>query len=280
MLRILFILALALSGSVRLQADPPAFDVVSIKRAEPGARGTPPMAIAELVALCSARLNQYRCSGVTTRSLVRVAFPGADGVQLPMSQIVGGPDWIRTIQFNVEAKMAEGATLSLSDVPRLVRAMLEDRFKLVAHTEPRPFPVYVLVNARGDGSPGPQLKPSTTDCAPLPKDAPAPPAGMPVERRCFGGIFRPGTIQSANATMADLVRSLTNFSGDSRIVVDLTGLTGKFDLELRWSADPAQPSDLPPLVTAIQEQLGLKLEPRTEALPALVIDHIEPPSPN
>jgi len=253
---------------------------VSIKVAEPGARGTPPLRLVELVAICSTRLNRFSCAGSTGRGLVRLAFPGDDGFQRPMSLIVGGPDWFSTTQFNIDARMAEGSTLTPADAPRLLRGVLEDRFKLKAHIEPRPFPVYALVRARADGALGPKIRPSTTDCPPLPKDAPAPPPGMPVETRCFGGTFRSGLIQSGKATIADLVRSLTNFNGDGRIVIDRTGLSGKFELDLRWSADPSQPSDDPPLVTAIQEQLGLKLEPRTEQVPAVIIDHAEQPTPN
>ena len=227
-------------------------------------------------------VNRFNCSGATTRGLVRIAFPGDDGTELPMSQIVGGPDWMNTMQFNIAATTAPGATLTPAQARGPVRVLLEDRFKLRAHMEARPFPVYALVKARNDGSLGPQLRPFTTDCAPMPKEAPSlpTPRGFPNERPCYGGISRAGTILSFNATMKDLARSLTTFNGDNRIVVDRTGLSGKFELEVRWSTDAAQASDQPPLVTAIQEQLGLKLEPRTEALPAVVIDHVEQPEPN
>jgi len=171
----------------------------------------------------------------------------------------------------------DAATVTNAQVPPFVRAMLEDRFRLKAHVEQRPFPAYALVLARSDGHLGPTLRPSTADCFPTPRDFPILPAGVP---RCFSGVFQAGVISAPNYTMSDLARSLTQYGGAGRIVVDSTGLSGKYEVDLRWSPDVTQPSDDPPLVTAIQEQLGLKLEPRREMLPAVVIDHIEPPAPN
>jgi len=160
--------------------------------------------------------------------------------------------------------------------------MLEDRFKLKAHVEQRPFPAYALVAARADGRLGPKMRVATSDCFPAPRDLPSflPPAAVTAVQRCFNGARGAGAINAPNYTMDDLARSLTQYGGTGRIVVDRTGLSGKYEMDLRWSADVSQPSDDPPLVTAIQEQLGLKLEPRTEMLPAVVIDHIEQPSPN
>lgn len=233
------------------------------------------------MALCSQRLNRFNCTGVTLRTLVRLAFPATDGNVLPISQILGGPDWIKTAQFNIQAETAPGTTVTPAEVPPFLRALLEDRFTLKAHTELRSFPAYALVIARNDRRLGSKLRPSTTDCFPPPRDMPAPAALA--GRRCFSGTFRLGTINAPNITMDALARNLTQYGGadrDNRIVVDRTGLGGKYEIDLRWAADLTQPSDDPPLVTAIQEQLGLKLEPRTEQLPAIVIDHVEQPTPN
>jgi uncharacterized protein (TIGR03435 family) len=158
-----------------------------------------------------------------------------DGMTLLPSQIVGAPDWVNTMQVNVDARTASGETI------------------------------------------GPKMRPSTADCFPAPRDMPTPPVQS---ARCFSGIFRSGTIAAPNSTMDALARNLTQLGGADRIVVDRTRLTGKYEIDLRWSPDVTQPSDDPPLVTAIQEQLGLKLEPGNEQLPAVVIDHIEQPSPN
>jgi uncharacterized protein (TIGR03435 family) len=191
------------------------------------------------------------------------------------SQIVGAPDWVNTLQVNVDARTASGEAITAAQLPAALRAMLEDRFKLKAHTELHPFPAYALVIARKDGRLGPKLRPSTADCFPAPKDMPMPPVPS---ARCFTGIFRSGTITAPNLTMEVLARDLTQFGGADRIVVD-HGVGGSYDgSSLVRGRDAA--SDDPPLVTAIQEQLGLKLEPGNERLPAVVIDHIEQPSPN
>jgi bla regulator protein BlaR1 len=270
------VVAVLLTGCfVAAQNRPTAFDVVSIKPAGPS---RPPLFIAE--SLCTFSLGRFNCPGATVRGLVRLAFQAPDA-PLQLSQIVGGPGWIATSQFDIRATFA--ADQSESDVrklvPALVRALLEDRFKLKAHADLRPFPVYALVKARKDGTLGPRLHASTTDCPSMPNDAPA---GLPPPRdgrRCFFGVIRSGTITSGAITMDSLARNLTTFGAD-RVVVDRTGLSGMFELELRWSPDPAQASDDPPLVTALQEQLGLKLEPRTERLAAVVIDSVESLSPN
>ena len=272
------LLTLALFGGVRLQADQdsPAFDVVSIKPADSGARGTPPIRLAQTVSFCTFNAGRFRCAGDTPLTLLRIAFQ-TDGVLFPPSQFIGLPDWATTKQFTIAATVASGDTVTTAQIGPVVRRMLEDRFQLKARVEQRPFPAYALVVARPDGRLGPKLKPSTADCFPTPPDFPALPAGVP---RCFSGVSRAGAISAPNYTMSELVRRLTQYGGAERIVVDRTGLSGKWEVDLHWSADVSQPSDDPPLVTAIQEQLGLKLEPRTEQLPAVVIERIEPPSPN
>jgi bla regulator protein BlaR1 len=256
------------------------FDVVSIKPVEPG-RGAPPLAIAQLASasLCGLRGNRFTCSGSTVIGLIQLAFQ-TDARLLPQSQIVGGPDWPRTTQFNVTATIASDEPITQAQLSVAVRALLEDRFKLTAHVEPHSFPAYALVVARNDTRLGPQLRRSITDCPAPPNEMPAPPRALAGQPRCFYGAFRSGKIVSGSITMDALARNLTTTGGMDRIVVDRTGLSGKYDVDLRWSADVTQQSDEPPLVTAIQEQLGLKLEPRNEMLPAIVIDHIERPTEN
>jgi uncharacterized protein (TIGR03435 family) len=274
------VIAVVLLSSALFAADdsPIAFDVVSIKPVQAG-RSAPPLIVAE--SLCTDGGGRFGCPGVTVRGLVRIAFQNPDHPLL-LSQIVGGPDWIATSQFSITATFATTTTLSnvRQQLPTLLRSLLEDRFTLKAHSERRPFPVYALVIARKDGALGPSIHPSTTDCPTLPPDAPTPPRAMPASSRCFFGIFRSGTITSGVLTMDGLARNLTTIAAADRIVVDRTGLTEKFDVNLHWAPDIAQQSDDPPLVTALQEQLGLKLEPRTELLDAVVIDSVERPSAN
>ena len=94
----------------------------------------------------------------------------------------------------------------------ILRALLEDRFKLKAHVEHRPFPVYALVKAQTDRALGPSMRLSTTDCPKLPSDAPSPPPGMPAWSRCFLGVFRLSRITSGVLTIEGLVRNLNDLN--------------------------------------------------------------------
>jgi uncharacterized protein (TIGR03435 family) len=145
--------------------------------------------------------------------------------------------------------------------------------------------------ARSDGRFGPNLKPSTLDCSPpargTPPAPPPPPASSPddFKKRC-GGLFGQGLIVTGWTTMDRLVFSLKGLAGGE--VLNRTGLTGEYAVELHF-AEPrsgpapdagAAPGDWPEFLTALREQLGLKLEPQKSKVPILVIDHIERPSEN
>jgi uncharacterized protein (TIGR03435 family) len=281
--RILVAVVLFSGALVAAEDSPLAFDVVSIKLGEPGpGRGVPPLFIGE--SMCNAgRGLRFSCPGVTLRGLVRLAFRTPD-TPLLMAQIIGAPDWAATSQFIIDARFVREPTASdiRLQLSMLLRTLIEDRFKLKAHVERRPFPVYALVKARNDGTLGRSIRVATTDCPKLPDDAPPPPRGMPTSSgpRCFLGVFRNGTITSGALTIEGLVRNLNELNMTDRIVVDRTGLTEKFDLDLHWAPDITQPSDDPPLSTALQEQLGLKLEPRTEPMDAVVIESVERPTAN
>jgi uncharacterized protein (TIGR03435 family) len=199
-------------------------------------------------------------------------------------QLVGGPDWLSTDRWDIVAK-ADG------DPPpermiEMMKTLIKDRFRLVMHLETREMPVYALVLAKADGSFGPQLHRSTTDCTAIFAGArargtvPTAPRGGPL----CGTNMTPGGMWTSATTMGDLARNLSTVAG--RTVIDKTGLSGVFDLELTWSGDaaegnavanPAIVSDSPSLFTAVQEQLGLKLEPQRAPVEVLVIDSAERP---
>jgi len=161
-----------------------------------------------------------------------------------------------------------------------LRSLLEERCALVAHYEQRELPLYALVLARRDGSLGPKLRRRTTPCVPADTLN-----GFPVRRteRC-GGRVQPGWMQANGGTIDNIAYGISQFVPDvERIVVDRTGLVGFFDVELTWSdLPPGAPArgDLPSLFTALEEQLGLKLEPTKGSVDVLVIDHVEKPTPN
>jgi uncharacterized protein (TIGR03435 family) len=178
----------------------------------------------------------------------------------------------------------------------MVQALLADRFKLVVHRETREMPTYALVLAREDERLGPQLKVSTVDCSPgARRGLPPPPPPGPNERPPCGMRMAPGSIMSGGTALSQLATTLSNSVG--RMVVDKTGLTDRFDIDLKWTPDgmaaggglgipggapPPVPVDTsgPSIFAALQEQLGLKLESERGPVEVLVIDSVEHPTEN
>jgi uncharacterized protein (TIGR03435 family) len=156
-------------------------------------------------------------------------------------------------------------------MPVLLRTLLEDRFKLKTHRETRQLFVYALVLDRKDGRLGPPLRRSVVDCVARSEAArvgtpgPAPPRDRPA----CGVRFGAGALSASGFSLVNLAGTLSTNVG--RVVLDRTGLTGDFDVELQWtphrvplagdaSANPALSPDGPSIFTALQEQLGLRLE--------------------
>jgi len=213
--------------------------------------------------------------------------------QISNNQLIGAPEWISSERFDIDAKLDHDppAVQAYRAGARqfALRSLLADRFKLVVHRETREVPMYALVMARADRKPGPKLTPSTTDCTPETMNTriASAQAGKPVLGMC-GSRFNSGRIRFGGYPLSDFVKV---FSYDGRSVVDRTGLTGPWDLELSFTPDGAQaPSpgqdapvidpNAPSLPAALQEQLGLKLESITGPLEVLVVDHVERPSEN
>ena len=260
----------------------PAFDTVSIKRNTSGGAG---MRMGFAPGSVSA-LN------VPAWQLIREAY----GLQEP--QLTGGPDWVPTDRFDVEARFDPTPLPGFDRTTRLqamLQQMLGERFKLQTHTESREMPIFALVLDRDDRRLGPQLKPSAVDCAALQaaigRGGPPPAPSTDGRPQCSGrGGF--GRMTAGGLTMTQFARQLSQLAG--RIVTDRTGLEGGFDFDLTWMPTPDQiPRGAPPdfprppvdpnapsLFTALQEQLGLKLEAARDAVRVLVIDRIEPPTEN
>jgi uncharacterized protein (TIGR03435 family) len=207
------------------------------------------------------------------RELVQWAFTIAD------ARILGGPAWFNSARFNIEAKADSSVDEQLrgldSDVGRLrkqqmLQALLADRFGLKVHQETRKLPIYALTVAKS----GPKFQPSQVN-------------GTTVNAR--NGEL---TVRGSDNTIALLADALGKQLG--RVVVDRTGLEGRYDLTLKWTPDELSDSQggasgarsstsdasAPSLFTAIQEQLGLKLVPEKGPVAVLVIDHVEMPSEN
>ena len=233
---------------------------------------------------------------LTADAPVQLLMQNAYGVQ-PF-QIAGGPDWINSEHYQIEAK-ADGKA-SRDQILLMLQALLEDRFQLKTHRETRQLPVYALAPAKS----GLKLTPPQEgSCVtPAPDAVPdwaggriAPPGrGQPPSPRCgsVGVMVVPdgARMQGGKATMAEFVRMLSMVLG--RTVVDKTGFTDLFDLRLDFLPDeitaglPPPPPDAPndfkttSILSALQEQLGLRLESTKGPVEVIVIDHLERPTAN
>jgi uncharacterized protein (TIGR03435 family) len=204
------------------------------------------------------RSGIYTARNVTVRHLIREAHPIRSKLQL-----VGGPDWADTAIFDISAK-TEAEPPSYR---RLLQGLLAERFKLVLHTETRVLPVYALMMAKVDGY-GPRFR-RASGCDV--KNAPAGPNQLPT----CGARYGPGLQSVGDGQVANLIVNLPHELG--RVVVDRTGLAGKFDWDLRWEVDQTAATTGPSIFAALQEQLGLKLEPSNAPLEVFVIDNVEKP---
>jgi uncharacterized protein (TIGR03435 family) len=180
-----------------------AFDVVSIRSNTSGEQG----------GTNRAQPGRYVGINVTVMRLIGSAYR-------PIQEFEGGPDWIRTERFDIEAKV--DGTPNQQQMLTMLRALLADRFHLVARIEPRQRPVYALTLARRDRRLGPQLRAVTPECAGGPGTC--------------GVRMLDGALTSRGITMARLAAELS-FVG--RPVVDHSELPGAFDVDLKWTPDTA-----------------------------------------
>jgi uncharacterized protein (TIGR03435 family) len=250
--------------------------------------------------------GRFNADNVPLRELVRFAF------QVQPFQIEGLPAWANSDRFDVTAK-AEGdiaptAPGQAGPIQFMMRTLLAERFGLVYHEETREMPISVLVLARPDGKLGPKLEKSTTDCqamfaarrgggpggpgGPGRAGGPPPPPDFTEKIQC-GFRVGPGTISGGGSQLSQLAQFLSQ--NMQRIVLDKTGLTGYYDFNIIYTPDqmpnfngqPGTPPGLPaidpngpPLATAIQEQLGLKLESQRGPVTMFVIDKVSQPTPD
>ena len=232
-------------------------------------------------------------SNVTLKTLIKMAYakPGAtpgSARNLLDQEIAGGPEWLDSDKYDVTATTPAATQPTPPEQTRLMlQRLLVERFTLAAHWETRELPVYTLVRVRPDGPLAAGLKPiSEEECArakPPQPGQPLPPGELPP---CGAVMFGPGVLLARGAPMEWLAQVLTTtpvVTGIDRPVLDRTGLKGNHGFELKFSpatgGGPPNP-DRADLFTALQEQLGLRLEATREPIDVLVIDGAEKPDAN
>jgi uncharacterized protein (TIGR03435 family) len=266
----------SLQGNGEGSSKLPDFDVVSVKLNESGAM------------MFSERFmpDGIRASNAPVIMLIREAYGLRNSNN---DQIQGVPGWAKSDRYDIEAKVnganvAEFAKLSREQHDLMLQTLLADRFKLIMHRETRELPVYALIIAKN----GPKLKEAKAGDT-YPKGI----KGLDGYSGPGAVIMEKGEIEAQDIPMTELVSMLTQETG--RTVLDKTGLAGKYDISLKWTPDEesaqmpnatesqqGNPSDVSgtSIFTALQEQLGLKLESQKGPVEGLVMDHLEKPSPN
>jgi uncharacterized protein (TIGR03435 family) len=301
-----FALAILITATAASAQDPAAaaataFDVASVKPSNPNPDPTNPLS--RIALMLPQPGGRFTATNTSLRMLIMTAFELKQDAQL-----TGGPPALLEAKYDITARTAT-ATLGMKELPQLLRSLLADRFKLKTHTESRELPLYDLVLARSDGRLGPDLKPSTSECskadelaaeqgAALAKGDVASFIGKP--RACSVSTDTSGgplnlMMRGDGQETKQIAEILSHFT--SRTVRDKTGLTGRYDfamkLDLQMVLALAQrmganipavanipQSDGSSLMTALNEQLGLKLESLRGPVDVLVIDSVEAPAPD
>lgn len=228
--------------------------------------------------------------------MIADGFLGAQ--PLAIDRVLGGPEWVESARYDVNAKASTDFQPSpdgpSKELLMMIRSLLEERFKLKAHLEMREMPIYELVVARADGRLGPVLRKSDVDCEAVGAAIRAgnPPPRGPLDPPPCGAMRGPARIIAGGIPMERFALMLTNILAvDARPVVDKTGLSGRFAFHMTWTPEQMPTAEPPPGVppidphgpnffTALQEQLGLKLQPAKGPVEVVVIDSIERPTPD
>lgn len=231
--------------------------------------------------------NSYRTENTTLRDLIRTAFNvGSNG------QLMGGPDALLDSRFDLSAKIGDDDYARLQKLSNdardravhlMLQALLADRFGLKVHTETRELPVFDLVVDKG----GSKLQ-AVADPAPAPPGAAADSSAAAKPSRNVSTRIsnHQATMTASDADVESLVAMLNRQSElGGRIVIDKTGLAGKYNYSLQWSpqrlnATADADTDGPSLFSALKEQLGLKLEPSKGPVDVVIIDAVSAPTAN
>ena len=263
-----------LAGGASTFVQSATFDVASVKINQSSFPG----------GMVDLRAGRFDATNETLRALLSTAF------DVESFRVVGGPDWLDSDRFDVEARAGEAA--SREQTRLMLRSLLAERFRVRARLERRDAHVFALVRSRG-AELGPQLRPAASEACVAEGLQPTGAAGkLPVCGRLSAG---PGRMSGRSVSLELIATYLAPRL--RRIVVNRTGLSGLFDIDLRWSLEDAQraalgrlspdgatppPADptYPGMATALNEQLGLRLEAAKGPVEVVVVESAARPSPN
>jgi len=229
------------------------FDVASVK---PNTSGDPGLRLDVQPG------GRFVASNIPLKQFIRAAYT------LQLYQIVNAPAWVDAERFDITAVADRDITVttgwtpgSFAPVQLMMQSLLADRFRMTAHNETRQSLVYSLVTDKANRDAATKLRAAAPDCASN--------CGMRVAA---------GSLTARKVPLRQVAELLSQLTG--RLVTDDTGLAGDFDLDLQWNPDSQVATDSPSIFTAVQEQLGLRLESRRSPLTVLVIDSIARPTPD
>jgi uncharacterized protein (TIGR03435 family) len=265
---------LLLQSFVIAQSARPSFDVASIKRSTGESGGAVDVPTGD-----SGHIVMRRMAAL---GLVLRAYP----LDTTPPEIVGLPNWAETERYDVEVRTDPGHTHE--ELQQMWRTLLAERMKLSARYDTKDLPAYDLVVSRPDGKLGPNIRPSRLDCS-RPQAPPKPRSADEIRQiarnvcsRAFTDVD--STTYAGGIQIGDLIRAAGLLRAVDRPIVDRTGLSGYFEVTLRYRRGPARagapPDEIPEVFTAVQDQLGLKLQPARTKVQVVVVDHIERPGPN
>lgn len=271
----------------------PSFEVATVKTSDPGQRGS---------SIMNQPGGRLVIRGMPLRAMVTFAYRVRD------FQISGGPGWLVSDRWDIEARAEEGSIPKQTGMPDpntpdpmalRLQSLLEDRFELKLHRDRKELPVYEL--AIGKGGSKMRLSEDQTPFQPAERGAPPPQPLQPGgQMPRFSMRIGRGNLEAVAVDFANVVQALSQIVG--RTVADKTGLKGLYDVKLQWTpevgavggpggpggpaplagAEAAAPQDPngPSIFTAVQEQLGLKLDSAKGQVDVLVIDSVQKPTEN
>lgn len=270
----LFCATMAVAVSGNAQTTPPlSFEVATVKPLDPKNPHPPSVNISG---------DRFSATGMSLRELIKISYDLNYGAE---QQVSGGPAWAGSARFDIEATedpaLGEKLPKLSSDergkiLREMLRGLLAERFKLQIHHESAELSVYELVTAKS----GSKLMPAVAR-------TPSPDQAGSTKPRSWIRFAGKGLLEGNDADAATLVTALSmqpEIGG--RLVIDRTGLAGKYDFTLKWTPDMGQGTDPPAadagptLFTALQDELGLKLQPTKAPVDVILIDHVELPTAN